>query len=233
MDRHLIPSDGGPLVFVEDLSAPLLAPEDHHHLARVRRTRDGDPMVLGDGAGSWVRARMRGDTPEVVEEPVVAERSVPAVAVGFGLSKGAKPEWCVQKLTELGVDRIVPFAAGRSVVRWDASRSESATARLAKVAREAAMQSRSPWVPVVEAVTDWTDVAGREGACRAERGGAPPSLSHPLVLVGPEGGWTEEESRAPIPEVSLGQSVLRAETAAITAGVVLTALRAGLVRPGS
>ena len=95
------------------------------------------------------------------------------------------------------------------------------------------MQSRSPWVPVVEAVTDWTDVAGREGACRAERGGAPPSLSHPLVLVGPEGGWTEEESRAPIPEVSLGQSVLRAETAAITAGVVLTALRAGLVRPGS
>lgn len=209
----------------------MLDGDDHHHLARVRRVRDGDPLVLADGSGRWVVARMHGDHPDVAGEVVAAVRSRPELAVGFGLSKGTKPEWSVQKLTELGVDRIIPFAAARSVVRWDEGRVAAARDRLRRVAREAAMQSRSPWIPVVEPLATWTEVAARPGACRADRGGGPLSLERPLVLVGPEGGWDDAESSAPLPVVSLGAGVLRAETAAITAGALLTALREGIVQP--
>ncbi len=212
-----------------DLDRPVLDDDDHHHLARARRLRAGDPLVLGDGAGRWVAARFGGVEPELAGEPVLAPLPAPPVAVAFALVKGTKPELAVQKLTELGVDAIVPFVAARSVVRWDAARSASGHARLVRVAREAAMQSRRPWLPVVEAVSSFAEVAARPGACRADRGGGPPTLDRPLVLTGPEGGWAPEERALDLPVVGLAEGVLRAETAAIAAGVVLTALRAGLV----
>ena len=226
-----IPADGGPLVFVDDLDAPRLATDDHHHLARVRRVRDGDPLILGDGRGAWRRARMAGDAPEPDGEVVAARRPSPPLAVGFALSKGDKPEWCVQKLTELGIDRIVAFTAARSVVRWDDRKAAAAHERRVKGARAAAAQSRAAHLPVVEPVTDFAAVAARPGACRADRGGAPPTLAHPLVLVGPEGGWDETERAAELPAVGLAGGVLRAELAAIAAGAVLAALRHGLVAP--
>lgn len=230
-DRGRIPSDGGPLVFVSDLADPVLGQDDHHHLARVRRVREGDALVLADGTGRWASARMRGDRPEVDGEVVEARRPEPPVGVGFGLTKGSKPEWCVQKLTELGVDRIVPFVAARSIVRWDDDKVDAAASRFDKVAREAAMQSRSPWMPQVDRVARFEQVVGLPGACRADRGGEAPSLAHPLVLVGPEGGWDDDERASAGAVVSLGAGVLRAETAVVTAGVLLTALREELVRP--
>jgi 16S rRNA (uracil1498-N3)-methyltransferase len=151
--------------------------------------------------------------------------------VAFALVKGDKPELAVQKLTELGVDRIVPFVAARSVVRWDGERAAKAQVRLAAVARAAAAQSHRPRLPVVEPLADLADLARRPGAARADRGGAPPSLEHPTVLVGPEGGWAPEERALGLPTVALGPTVLRAETASVTAGALLTALRAGLVGP--
>jgi 16S rRNA (uracil1498-N3)-methyltransferase len=227
-----VPSDGGPLAFVADLDAPVLTAEDHHHLARVRRLRAGDALVLADGRGRWRRAVFADLVPEVVGD-VVAEESVgTVVSVGFALVKGARPELAVQKLTELGVDHVHPFVAARSVVRWDQAKATSNHARLERVAREAAMQSRRAHLPEVHPVTSFAEVAGLPGACRADRGGEPPSLSRPLVLVGPEGGWDDHEREVELPVVSLGSGVLRAETAAIAAGVVLTALRAGLVAPG-
>ncbi|HRW39607.1 MAG: 16S rRNA (uracil(1498)-N(3))-methyltransferase [Acidimicrobiales bacterium] len=226
-----VPSDGGPLAFVDDLDRPVLADDDHHHLARVRRVRDGEALVLADGRGSWRPARMAGATPEPVGEVVVAAPPAPAIGVGFALVKGSKPELAVQKLTELGVDRIVPFAAARSVVRWDAAKAAAAQVRLAKVAREAAAQSRRPWLPEVAEVATFAVAAAEPGAALAERGGEPVGLHHPFVLVGPEGGWSDDE-RDGRPHVALGPGVLRAETAAIVAGALLVALRAGVVSPG-
>jgi 16S rRNA (uracil1498-N3)-methyltransferase len=226
-----VPSDGGPLVFVEELDHPVLSDEDHHHLARVRRVRDGDPLVVGDGGGRWRSARMAATRPEPVGDVVAVDRPTPPVGVGFALVKGTKPELMVQKLTELGVDRIVPFAAARSVVRWDPAKADAGHKRLERVAREAAMQSRQPWIPFVEPVQDFRSLVARPGVALAERGGTPPGLRYPLVLVGPEGGWAPEELAVDVPRVALATGVLRAETAAITAGVVLVALRAGLVGP--
>jgi 16S rRNA (uracil1498-N3)-methyltransferase len=226
-----VPSGGGPLVFVDDLDAPVLDADDHHHLARVRRVRDGDPLVLSDGRGCWRPARMAGDAPTPEGAIVASAAPSPTVGIAFALVKGSKPELAVQKLTELGVDRIVPFAAARSVVRWDAAKQAGAQVRLARVAKEAAMQSRRAWLPEVADVATFAQVAALDGAAIADRGGAPVSLERPFLLIGPEGGWAPEELEVDLPRVALAEGVLRAETAAIVAGSLLVALRAGIVAP--
>ncbi len=228
-DQDPVPSDSGPFAFVNDLADPVLDDADHHHLAKARRLRPGDALVLGDGAGRWCRANFGAGHLELAGEPVSTPQPHPPVSVGFALVKGAKPELAVQKLTELGVDRIRMFVAARSVVRWDAARSNQAHLRLQRIAREAAMQSRQAWLPMVDPLATFAEVAAEQGACRADRGGDPPTLATPLILTGPEGGWDLAERGAGLPVVGLGPGVLRAETAAIAAGVVLTALRAGLV----
>jgi 16S rRNA (uracil1498-N3)-methyltransferase len=134
----------------------------------------------------------------------------------------------VQKLTELGVDRIVPFRAERSVVRWDEAKAARQHQRLVSIARAACAQAHRCWLPVVEPVTDVADLAGR-GAVRLDRGSVGLSLEHPLVAVGPEGGWSAAEREALPSAVGVGAHVLRAETAAITAGALLGAMRSGMV----
>jgi 16S rRNA (uracil1498-N3)-methyltransferase len=154
------------------------------------------------------------------------------VAVGVALTKGDRPEVAVQKLTELGVDRIVPFVADRSVARWEGERAVRHVGRLRRVAREAAVQARLTFLPEVADLTDFASVAALPGAARCDRGGGPPGLDRPVLLVGPEGGWSDAERDRGLPVVGLGPTTLRAETAAIAAGALLTALRAGAVVAG-
>lgn len=90
------------------------------------------------------------------------------------------------------------------------------------------MQSRRSWLPVVEPVRTFDEVANRPDAVLAERNGTAPTLARPTVLIGPEGGWSERERAANTHTIGLGPTVLRAETAAIAAGVVLCALRSAL-----
>jgi 16S rRNA (uracil1498-N3)-methyltransferase len=223
------PPAGPPLVFAADLSALDLDADDRHHLGRVLRVRDGDAVTVADGQGRWRAARF-GTQLQPVDERVHAEPApTPEITVAFAVVKGERPELVVQKLTELGVDRMVPFHAARSVVRWDAERATRNVERLRCVAREAAMQSRRARLPVIEHVATFADVARRPGAALADLAGPPPSLAHPFVVVGPEGGWTEEERAATSARVGLSPHVLRAETAAITACALLTGLRSGVV----
>jgi 16S rRNA (uracil1498-N3)-methyltransferase len=226
----------GPFALVGDLEAPALLAADEHHLARVLRVRTGDAIVLGDGRGGWRPARF-GSPVEPCGDIERIDPPSPEIAVGFALVKGDRPELVVQKLTELGVDRIVPFRAARSVVRWDAAKATAAATRWRAVARAATVQSHRPWLPVVEEVAELADLLGRDGVAMADRAGQPPSLAHRLVLVGPEGGWAPEEAEAAdaagVPRVALGGHVLRAETASLSVGALLAGLRAGLVGPGS
>ena len=221
--------DGGPHAFVADLESPQLTDVDRHHFERVVRLRPGDPFTVSDGEGGW-RACRFGDEVEVVSGIEHLARPAPSVTVAFALVKGERPEWVTQKLTELGVDTIVPFTAARSVVRWDERKAAANRDRLERVAREAAMQCRRCWLPVVAPVAAFDRVAALPGAVRADRGGLPLTLATPTVLVGPEGGWTDDE-RGALPAVGLGVHVLRADTAAVAAGTLLAALRAGLVAP--
>jgi RsmE family RNA methyltransferase len=90
------------------------------------------------------------------------------------------------------------------------------------------MQSRRTWLPVVEPISLFTALADRPGAALADRAGAPPTLQHPTVLIGPEGGWSETERARGLPRMGLGSTVLRAETAALVAGSALCGLRSAL-----
>jgi 16S rRNA (uracil1498-N3)-methyltransferase len=224
----------GPFVLVDDLDDPVLRPDDAHHLERVLRVRPGDPIVVGDGAGGWRPARFGPPVdPTGAIERTTAPR--PALGVAFALVKGDKPELVVQKLTELGIDHIVPFRAARSIVRWDEAKAAKAAARLQAIARAATMQCHRPWLPFVAEVADVDALLDQEGVAMADRTGVPPTLERPLVLVGPEGGWAPEElesaRRRGVPRVAVGPHVLRAETAAVTAGGLLAALRGGIVTP--
>ncbi len=95
------------------------------------------------------------------------------------------------------------------------------------------MQSRRTRLPMVEGLVPLGDAVAAVGsaAALAEPGGDAPSLDRPAVLVGPEGGWSPEELASGPATVALGADMLRAETAAVAAAVLLCGLRAGLVRP--
>jgi 16S rRNA (uracil1498-N3)-methyltransferase len=217
-------------VFVDDVDAPHLAEDDHRHLSRVLRLRPGDDVTVADGAGRWRACRMTDGTALEVAGDVVADvRPAPPITIAFAIVKGDRPELVVQKLTEVGVDRILPFTAERSVVRWDEAKIAKQSVRFAHIAREAAMQCRRTFLPSVAALSDFRAVAELPGAGLAERTGVPPSLSVPTLLIGPEGGWGSAEKAVLLPSVRIGAHTLRSETAAITAGALLVAMRSRLV----
>ena len=218
--------------FVADLDVPVLEADDHHHLTRVLRLRVGDRITVGDGRGRWRLAVVTAESELEPVGPVEIEAALePAITIAFALVKGERPEMVVQKLTEVGVDRIVPFAAERSVVRWDAERAKRNVVRLRRVAREAAMQCRRARLPLVDEPVAFATAAALPGAAMADIGGARPGLDHPVVLAGPEGGWGPTERAAGLPTIDLGPHVLRAETAAVVAGTLLVAIRSRLVIP--
>jgi 16S rRNA (uracil1498-N3)-methyltransferase len=234
-------------VFVDDPAQPVLDDEDAHHLTRVLRLRRGEEVIAADGAGRWARTRWVGDgTVEPLGGGGVGgadgvgadgavqreERTEPALTVAFAPVKGERPEWVVQKLTELGIDRIVPVLSERSVVRWTGSRGQATVARLRRVAREAAAQSRRVWLPEVCDTVRFADLAslGAPGeVVLAQLSGDRPTPAQRVVAVGPEGGWSSDELSSGLPTVGFGLSVLRAETAAVTAGALLASLRTGTV----
>ena len=220
------PAEAKAHAFVVDLDAPELDDPDRHHLERVLRLRAGETVTVSDGRGRWRTCRFATGAGLDIDGPVLAApEPAPQLTIAFALVKGERPEWVVQKLTEVGVDRIVPFVAERSVVRWQRAKAERNHDRLQQIAREAAMQSRRVWLPAVEPVTTFDDLAVKPGTAMAERGGPPPSLDNLTVLVGPEGGWSDAERGRGLPTAGLGGTVLRAETAAIAAGVLLAAAR--------
>jgi 16S rRNA (uracil1498-N3)-methyltransferase len=226
-------------VFVSDLADHLeVGGEDGHHLARVLRLRAGETVTAADGSGAWrPYTVVEVDPSGVVLDATAALDREPAdphrLAVAFALTKGDKPDLVVQKLTELGVDRIIPVVAERSVSRPDASRAVAARERWERIAREASRQCRRARQPAVEALAPLASLAGHPGLVVAERGGDPAdALGSPpgdelVVVVGPEGGLTDEEVEGlgPWRRVDLGPHILRAETAAIAAGALLSVRR--------
>jgi len=244
------------MVVVDDLETPMCSPEDAHHLLDVLRLRAGAVVAATDGAGRFRLCRLsslggeRRGRPgatgldlqpagDLVSEPAPRE----GVTVAFALLKGDRTEWIVQKLTEVGVDHIVPLLTARTVVRLDPLAAERRSLRLRRVAREAACQSRRTYLPeVVEpvtlarflaAVSAGSDTVGEAtGPCPviAEPGGPPLDPSTRCVLVGPEGGWAPDELRLVPCRLGLGPTVLRAETAALVAGVLLVSAREKTLR---
>jgi 16S rRNA (uracil1498-N3)-methyltransferase len=159
-----------------------------------------------------------------------------AVTVVQAIPKGDRGELAVEEMTEVGVDRIVPWAAARCVPVWQGARGERSLAKWRLTARQAAKQSRRAWVPEVTGTASVGQVCQEitKAACAIvlEPGAAaslgrlnPPDSGDLLVVVGPEGGITEQESaafrQAGAIACSLGPTVLRTSTAGTVAAAVL------------
>lgn len=217
-------------VVVNDLAELDLDDADAHHLARVLRLRSGERVTATNGMGSWRWCRWSVGQLEADGEINTVPRPSPEVGVAFSIVKGDRLDWIVQKLTELGIDRLLPIAAERCVVQWDAPKAVSQVDRMRRIAREAAMQSRRVWLPSVESLQPAREVLQQHDTVRADFDGEGFALASGaasiVVAIGPEGGWSATERECSRRVVSLGTNVLRAETAAIAAGVLLVDRRA-------
>lgn len=203
--------------------------EEHHHLV-VSRAEPGEKIEVFDGQGQVWSCSVVSVGKRATSLRVESFRMVPPPAsqliLGQALIRNAAFELALEKTVEIGVTRIIPFVAARSNVtspRLDRSR---------RIIIEAAKQSKHFHVPPIEPAATFQQVLGVPAASRiifSERQGSSlkSSLIGPpvLYLIGPEGGWTDEEvelaKRAGFQTVSLGAGILRSETAAIVGGALI------------
>lgn len=217
----------------------VLSGAEGRHAAVVRRLRPGERVDVGDGAGLIAECVVVGGSARELRLTVQSRRQEtrpePAITVIQAIPKGDRGELAVEEMTEVGVDRIVPWAAERSVPVW---RDDRGAARWRATAREAAKQSRRAWIPEVTAPVAAAGAAGLvqqaalavlldpAAACPLA-GVVPPASGDLVVVVGPEGGITEQESAtllaAGATAYRLGPTVLRASTAgAVCAALLLS-----------
>ena len=233
---HLVPSLAG----VAAGSSVEVTGDEALHAVAVRRLRVGESVVLTDGSGVSVTGEVASTGKRVFAltvSPVrVAPAPDPSVVVVQALPKGDRGELAVEMLTEIGVAEIVPWAASRSVAVWKGERAAKSLARWRSTAREAAKQARRSWFPVVGEPATTGDVAallgGADLAVVLHEGAAVPlaALEVPasgriVVVVGPEGGLTDDEiaafAAAGARPVVLGTEVLRTSTAGVAAVAAL------------
>lgn len=214
---------------------------DAVHLQRVLRLKAGDRVYVLDGLGALYLVQLTALEKRAAQGRILSrmdaggELPVPVTLVQ-GLPKGEKFDWILQKATELGASRIQPVSTQRCVVKIAADKSADKLRRWDAIVREAAEQCERARIPKIASPCSLAEWLGRSQDSRAlklaclERADAP-SLQHVLretprpsafeVIVGPEGGFTPEESAAlqaaGAKPVNLGQRILRTETASLAA----------------
>ena len=222
--------------------SPSLPRDAERHL-KVLRVKPGEKVELFDGAGRTRLYTVEKSGALVASAPVAMHpRRAGSVTLFACVTKGSRWDWTVEKATELGVSRIVPVISERTIVRLDGDERAAKAERWRRVAEDAARQSDAVWLPeVVEPVSfaESLPIVAECTACFVGALAEPPpkpmlaavqgALRGPgdyAVYVGPEGDFTPDELgsllRIAVP-VSLGPTVLRAETAAIYACTVLAA----------
>jgi 16S rRNA (uracil1498-N3)-methyltransferase len=209
-------------VVVASLVSPELDEHDAHHVFRVLRLREGSRVTATDGAGRWVECLVVGrDALEVAgdvhTEPAVEHR----LGVAFVPVKAERPENTVRQLVEVGIDDIYVLQPTKRAVAGSRDRLVD---RVARITREACMQSRRVHVPTIHLGVELGDLLTGESVAVADPEAPPLQGDIRLLVVGPEGGFAPEEVAANVARAGIGPAVLRAETAAVAAGVRLVAL---------
>ncbi len=218
----------------------VLSGPEGHHAAAVRRLRPGERADVSDGAGSLAECVVTVVGKDSVTLEVRKVHSVPPprprLVVAQALAKGDRGELAVELMTEVGVDTVIPWAAERSITRWQAERGAKALAKWRATAREAAKQSRRAWLPEVAELTTTAALAKRVATAAFAmvlEADAPaklheltsPDAGEVLLFVGPEGGISPAERAAlrdaGAIEARLGPTVLRTSTAGAAAAAIL------------
>jgi 16S rRNA (uracil1498-N3)-methyltransferase len=209
------------------------------HMTRVLRMGHGDQFILMDGKGARFRAIIesagRREVLVILEKPLPQPLPSPVeITLGQALLKSRAMDYVIEKTSELGVHRILPFFSERTVVRLNKERFENKKQRWREIGHSAAKQSDRKAPVEIGPLSSFEELVGSCGAEDAlkvilwEEEMATdlkgvlkrsPPVDRFLGIVGPEGGFSEEEVRAAekagFVSVSLGQRVLRAETAAV------------------
>ncbi len=208
------------------------------HLRNSLRVTVGETLWFGNGQGTRHRAEIievskRAVTGRILKTIQEPPRHTPRLILGQSLLKREKMDWVIQKTTELGVSEIVPIESRHSVVQLKADRVDHQLARWQRISLEAAQQSEQWRVPTIAppqplSALLTSRMTGTITLVLAERqdGKSLQTVKLPqdvtgsvLVLIGPEGGWSTEETQlaeqAAVQSITLGQHILRAETAAI------------------
>ncbi|HSV39650.1 MAG TPA: 16S rRNA (uracil(1498)-N(3))-methyltransferase [Nocardioidaceae bacterium] len=217
-----------------------LGGSEGHHAVTVRRIRGGEQIALTDGTGTTAVVTVTETGKKSLSGTVDAVSTVAAdaqrVVVVQAIPKGERGELAVEMLTEVGVDVIVPWAASRSVAVWRGERAEKSLSKWRSAAREAAKQARRSWFPEVTDVATTEDVVAllakagvpvvlHEAASGPLANIPIPGRAEIVIVVGPEGGITDEELAAfaavGAEPVRMGTSVLRSSTAGVAAAAAL------------
>lgn len=214
----------------------LLEGDDAQHLTRVLRVEPGELYEISDNRNAYLAEITEAHKRRVVFS--VRERMDPnplpvRLILCAALVKFDHFEWMIEKATELGVERVVPFRATRSERGLEQAAAKRVE-RWRRIGLEAAQQSRRDRLPQIDEAVAFEDVLPFEAVCRFACDEAPgvPGILNVLptqrtredtvaLLIGPEGGWTIDERRqfhdAGWAAVSLGRQILRAETACMAA----------------
>ena len=208
------------------------------HIRDSLRITVGETLWLNNGQGARYRVEItdvskRAVTARILETIQEPPRRTPRLILGQSLLKGEKMDWVIQKATELGVSEIVPIESQHSVVQLKADRVDHQLARWQRIALEAVQQSEQWRIPTIAMPHSLSAllssratgtltlmlVERRDGKSLQTVALPQDVTSSVLVLIGPEGGWSKDEvllaEQAGIEQITLGQHILRAETAAI------------------
>ena len=227
--------------FVDTLRAGTaeLLGEEALHLTRVLRVEPGQRFEISDNRSAWLAEVTEARGQRVVFrvlEPLDSPVAPVRITLIAAIVKFDRFEWMIEKATELGVERILPMEATRTEKGlFEASRKRAE--RWRKIARESSQQARRVRVPEILPSARFAACLTESADYRyfLEESVAPPLLSlaparrapsdHVAIMVGPEGGWTDDERQRAVASgwqpVSLGPLVLRAETAACAALAVV------------
>lgn len=215
-----------------------VAGDEARHAITVARVRVGERISVSDGDGLLATGVVSSTEGGVVSVEVETAQRHPAVVpelwLAQALAKGDRDELAVQAATELGVSGVIPWAAERSISRWEGAKAAKGRERWASIVREATKQSIRPRVPVVEAIATTVSLAKLSGRVLVLEPDATTRLTEvPLdgdritLIVGPEGGIAPRELEtltvAGATLVRLGVEVLRTSTAGPAALAVLNA----------
>jgi 16S rRNA (uracil1498-N3)-methyltransferase len=212
------------------------------HAVTVSRVRPGETLLLGNGAGLMLGVTVLTADPAQltarVDTVTLTEPAAPRILLVQALAKGDRDELAVQAATELGIDGVVPWAASRSVARWEGVKVAKGQARWSAIVREASKQSIRPWLPEVAPLTTTKQLAvlaattrmlllEPTASVRLTTIGAPTDDRDIVLVVGPEGGIAPSEldilEQAGASRVRLGDTVLRTSTAGPAAVAILNA----------